>query len=177
MPLSSSAHIPLHPPKTNTTVIPEDARHLVPFLLLLSFTSPLLLRMSYLFSARCNISVSDMGFNTSVNSCSLLLWAMLLGGKPKITVCRDWQLLPSEPLPGYETLLSGISALTPNEQSQHKYTCTVNTFTHCWFAITDLHSWSKMALATHKVRQQFSSRKMIFALWDLIPVAKRNTGV
>lgn len=32
--------------------------------------------------------------------------------------------LPPEPLFGYETLLSGVSALTPYEQSKHRYTCT-----------------------------------------------------
>lgn len=62
---------------------------------------------------------------------------------------------PPEPLFGYETLLSGVSVLTPNEQSKHRYTCTVNTFTHCWFAIIDTHSSNKTALAVHKGKQQF----------------------
>lgn len=71
----------------------------------------------------------------------------------------------------YETLLSGISALTSNEQSKHKYTCIVNTFTHCWFAIRDIHSCSKMALAMHKVKQQFPSRKgsLLYGTWPQLP--------
>lgn len=174
LPFLSFPHTPLHPPKTHThKVMPREARHLVPFLL--SFTSSVRLCMSYFCPAWCNISVSDTRCNTSVNSCSLLLWAMLWR-KAKLQGAETdsrgaAHLLPSEPLFGYETLLSGISALIPNEQSKHKYTCTVNTFTHCWFAITDIHSCSKMALAMHKAKQQFSLRKgsLLCGTWPQLP--------
>lgn len=112
------------PPKTHShKVMPGESGHLLP-LLLLSFTSPLLLCLSHHCPAWCNTSVSDMRCNTSVNSCWLLLWAMLWG-KAKLQGAETdsrgaADLLPPEPLFGYETLLSGVSALTPNEQSKHR---------------------------------------------------------
>lgn len=84
-----------------------------------------------------------------------MLWgkAKLQGAESDSRGAAD--LLPPEPLFGYETLLSGVSALTPNEQSKHRYTCTVNTFTHCWFAIMDAHSCNKMVLVMHKQSSSF----------------------
>lgn len=124
--------------------------------LLFSFTSPHHLRMSYHCPAGCNISVSDMRCSTSLNSCWLLLWAMLWG-KAKLQAAESdsrgaADLLPPETVFGHETVLA---VPTPKWASKHRYTCRVNTCTRSGFAITDTHSGNKMALAMHKAKQCF----------------------
>lgn len=88
-------------------------QYVLPALLLLfSFTSPLLCRLSNHCPAWCNISVSDKWCNTSVNSCWLLLWAMLWGRAKLQGAETDSRgaddLLPRETFSGNEALLPGI---------------------------------------------------------------------
>lgn len=66
-------------------VMPREAGHLLPLPPLLHLPTS---SLNYHCPAGCNISVSDMRCNTSVNSCWLLLWAMLWG-KAKLQVAEN----------------------------------------------------------------------------------------
>lgn len=88
------------------------------------------------------------------------------GGESKITGCWEWQPaeaqqipFPPEPIFGYGALLSGVSVLTPNEQSKHRYTCIVNTAgLQLWISIHAI-KWPYPCI---KARRQFLSSKRVF---------------
>lgn len=135
--LSAPQFLSGHPSPPTLKVMPREEGHLLLLRLLFSFTSPLLLCVSYHCPARCNISVSDTKCNTLVNSCRLLLWAMLWGGKQNYRVLRltaEAQKIfcPLRPFGLWNPPLTGISVPTPNGQRKHRYTCVTFYLLSLW---------------------------------------------
>lgn len=105
----------------------------------LSLLFPLLLW--YHCPAGCNISVADMWCNTSVNSCWLLLWA-LLWGEAKLQVAENDsegtadRLAPQAPFWLWNPPLRCVNANTKMSKV-NTGECVVITVTNCCFENTD----------------------------------------